>query len=72
MEETKITNIILNGDRFQVFAIIKGNQEVQTFLPDVVASDIIQWLDERNTYYNNLEIRKQELLAELNVIDSQI
>lgn len=68
---TRITNIILNVDRFQVFALINGIEEKNTFMPDVTAADILAWVEERVAYYASLNLRRQQLLEELNVIDTQ-
>jgi len=61
--EAKITNISLLRDRFQVSAIINGNQEDGFFMPDVVAQDILNWLEDRKFYYQSL-LTKQEQLKE--------
>jgi hypothetical protein len=63
--ETRITNIVLNGDRFTVFASIKGNDEVRSFMPEVTAQDIKNWVNERILYYEELEQKNNELQEEL-------
>lgn len=63
--ETKIKNITLSGDRFQVFAVICGNEEVNTFMPDVTASVIKEWVAERQAYYEELKTKELELQEEL-------
>lgn len=60
-------NIVLNGDRFTVFAEINGNEEMNTFMPQVTAKDIKDWASERETYYDELARKEEELKAELNI-----
>ncbi len=67
MIEGKITNIVLVKGQFQVFAIIDGNQESNTFLPVVTAPEILTWLDERVAYYT--ELREKEILLQSELLD---
>jgi hypothetical protein len=61
----KITNIVLEWDRFIVFASIWDNQETITFMSEVIAQDIKNWVLERKTYYEWLEIKEEELKTDL-------
>lgn len=67
--ETQITNIVLEGNRFRVFATIEGNNEVNTFMPEVKAQDIKDWVFEREKYYQELKekeaLLQEELIGEL-------
>ena len=63
--QTHITNIQLIGDRFQVFAHIMGNDEVNTFMPGVTAQDIKNWVAERIAYYELLKEQELALQQEL-------
>ncbi len=63
--ETKITNIVLDKDRFTVFAKILGNEEINTFMPEVTAQDIRNWISERVAYYQSLHEKEEELKDEL-------
>jgi hypothetical protein len=60
-----ITNITLKGDRFVVFANINGIDEVNTFMPEVTAKDINNWVAERQAYYSGLNTKLETLKAEL-------
>lgn len=62
----KITNIALNKDRFIVFIeLSNGIIEENTFMPEVTAEDIRNWLNERVIYYNVLAEKEQQLKDEL-------
>lgn len=60
-------NIVLNGDRFTVFAEINGNEEINTFMPQVTAKEIKDWASEREAYYDELARKEEELKEELNI-----
>lgn len=62
---TRITNIVLDGDRFRVFATVNGNDEVTVFPASVTALDIRTWLDARVAYYEELLAKEAELKDEL-------
>jgi hypothetical protein len=66
--ETKITNIVLDIDRFIVFATINGVEEKNIFMPEVTANDILVWLNERIEYYDSLKIKEDELKKQFNLI----
>jgi len=61
----KITNIVLEWDRFVVFASFWDNEEVSTFMPEVTAQDIKNWVLERKTYFEELERKEEELKTDL-------
>jgi hypothetical protein len=63
--ETRITNIILEGSRFRIFAIILGNEETNVFAPEVTAQDIRDWVAERVEYYQELRLKEEALKEEL-------
>jgi hypothetical protein len=66
MVTSRITNIVLNKDRFIVFVEFSNNiNEENTFMPDVTADDIKNWVKEREIYYNELEQKEQNLKNEL-------
>ena len=63
-----ITNIVLEGSKFKVYATFNGNNEDFIFLSEVTAPDIIQWAKDRKQYYESLvlkEIELQKLLGAL-------
>lgn len=61
----EITNIVLNKDRFTVYALIDGVEESNTFMPEVTAQDIKDWCNERLAFYEGLNIKLEELKNEL-------
>ena len=63
--DTRITNIVLDRNRFTVFATILGNEEVTTFTEDVTAQDITAWVEERRVYYQTLLDKEASLIEEL-------
>lgn len=63
--EAKITNVILEGNRFKVFATINMVDEVEVFMPDCTATSIKDWVSERVRYYEELEAKEQELKDQL-------
>jgi len=69
--ETRITNIVLEKDRFIVFALINGNEEVNVFMPEVTAKDIQAWVIEREAYYASLDTKLEELKAELITLEGK-
>jgi hypothetical protein len=60
-----ITNIILKDNRFTVFAKIDDKEEVMTFMPEVTAKDITAWLQEKIDYNASLNVKLEQLKAEL-------
>lgn len=65
--QSKITNIVLEGNRFRVWAIINGIEEQMLFMPDVTSEDIKKWEEEREQYYVELAIKEEQLKQELGV-----
>lgn len=64
--ETTIKSIsIINGDRFQVLAIILGNEEVSVFMPGTTATEIKDWVLDRKSYYEDVKLRELELQEQL-------
>ena len=63
--DTRITNIVLDRNRFTVFATIIGNEEINTFHEEVTAQDITAWVDERKAYYQMLLDKESSLIEEL-------
>jgi hypothetical protein len=66
MITSKITNIILEGDRIRVFLELSNDvKESFLFLPESVASDILTWKSGREEYFNLLEQKVEDLKQEL-------
>jgi hypothetical protein len=63
--ETKITNITLDKDRFTVFFTVLGNEENITFMPDITAAGIREYILERKTFYQDLLDKQAALQEEL-------
>jgi hypothetical protein len=62
----KITNLILDGDRFKVwFEFGNGLTELHTFMPTDTAVEIRAKRDERKLYFEELELKEQALRDEL-------
>jgi hypothetical protein len=65
MNETKITNIVLDKDRFTVFATILGNEEEKTFTEEVTVKDIREWVRDQKQYYQGLKNKEGNLIETL-------
>lgn len=63
--EYKITNIILEGNRFRVFIEVNGIEENNLFMPEVTSTEIRQWAEERALFYQELKEKEEELKNEL-------
>lgn len=63
--EYKITNIILEGNRFRVFIEVNGIEENNLFMPDITSTEIRQWAEERALFYQELKEKEEELKNEL-------
>lgn len=63
--EYKITNIILEGNRFRVFIEVNGIEENNLFMPEVTSIEIRQWAEERALFYQELKEKEEELKNEL-------
>lgn len=61
----KINNIVLEKDRFMVFYTIDTFEETFTFMPEVTAPEIINFIKERKAYYESLEVKEDALKDEL-------
>ena len=59
--EYKITNIVLEGNRFRVFIEVNGIEENNLFMPEVTATEIRQWAEERALFYQELKEKEEEL-----------
>jgi hypothetical protein len=57
----EITNIVLEKDRFKVFATINGVEKVNLFKPEVTAKEIIDWVQTEAQYYEDLKAKEIEL-----------
>lgn len=66
MITSTITNITLEINRFRVFLTFSNGAEENNLFPDTcVAQDIKNWKNEREDYYNQLEIKLSEFKTEL-------
>lgn len=63
--EYKITNIVLEGNRFRVFIEVNGIEENNLFMPDITSTEIRQWAEERALFYQELKEKEEELKNEL-------
>lgn len=63
--EYKITNIVLEGNRFRVFIEVNGIEENNLFMPEVTSIEIRQWAEERALFYQELKEKEEELKNEL-------
>lgn len=63
--EYKITNIVLEGNRFRVFIEVNGIEENNLFMPDITSTEIRQWAEERALFYQELKEKEENLKNEL-------
>ena len=67
MITSKITNIVLNKNRFNVFvSFSNGIEETNVFMPETTSNDILVWLESRVSFYNDLENKEIQLNTEFN------
>lgn len=66
MITAKITNIILDGDRFKIFVNFSNETvEENTFSPETNALEITNWVKDRLAYFNSLVEKERALQEEL-------
>ena len=66
----KITNIVLDKDRFKVYASFdNGANEVNTFLPDATINTMLVWLKGRIDYFQSMQ--DQELVLQQELIEKE-
>lgn len=53
---SKITNIVLENNRFKVFAIVGDREIINIFMPDVTSEEIQTWFND--------EVAANEMLLE--------
>lgn len=66
MITARITNIVLDWDRFIVFVTYSNwVEETNTFMPEITWQEIKQYIDDRKSYFDWLIEKEEELKEDL-------
>ena len=66
MITSKITSIVLEDERIRVFLeLSNGTLENNLFSPESTAMDMVRWKQNREDYYNNLQLKVDDLVNAL-------
>lgn len=66
MITARITNIVLEWERFRIFVTYSNwIEETDIFMPEITAKEIRQHIEDRKSYFNSLVEKETELKIDL-------